>query len=323
MRWRPRPSGRRHLEGDIKAVADSLRADLDEFLVQARQRPVLDRHWRRQRAQAGAGILSERMKPKTDSLGGAKERHDRRVHRMAALPSLTCKSKVRRIHYGAGPARSSQNARSLHRCARANDFPCFIHFPAKIDELECPRLRRGEERHDGAGLQAGFHRAQPVRLGYEGRWRSRGGRFRSAWIPESRIGAAGHCAAGGTRHAGHGARLAGDVCRRGPEERRTRAHGCGSRGATGDDGRRRGPNPNTSVSRARGQPRDFSYFMRQSTTLSTSSAISPRREHTGPSGHRPCRRGEKLPPRREPGLPGDLLRALSGNATEPSGRTTI
>lgn len=32
-----------HLEGDIAAVADDLRADLDQLLLQARQRPILDR----------------------------------------------------------------------------------------------------------------------------------------------------------------------------------------------------------------------------------------------------------------------------------------
>ena len=36
-----------------------------------------------------------------------------------------------------------------------------------------------------------------------------------------------------------------------------------------------------------------------------------------PSGHRPCRRGVKSSLRREPDVPGDLLRALFGNVTEP------
>src|SRR6516164_7086119 len=44
-----RPLG--HLEGDAAAMADDLGADLDQFLLQARQRPVLDRFGRRQRAQ--------------------------------------------------------------------------------------------------------------------------------------------------------------------------------------------------------------------------------------------------------------------------------
>ena len=51
---------------------------------------------------------------------------------------------------------------------------------------------------------------------------------------------------------------------------------------------------------------------------STSSAISPQQERTEPSGHRPCRHGVKSSLRREPDVPGDLLRAIFGNVTEPS-----
>ena len=40
-----------HLEGDIAAVADDLRADFDQLFLQARQRPILDRLVRGQRAQ--------------------------------------------------------------------------------------------------------------------------------------------------------------------------------------------------------------------------------------------------------------------------------
>ena len=50
---------------------------------------------------------------------------------------------------------------------------------------------------------------------------------------------------------------------------------------------------------------------------STSSAISPQQERTEPSGHRPCGRGVKSSLRGEPDVPGDLLRALFGNMTEP------
>jgi hypothetical protein len=35
----------------VAAVADDLRADLDQLFLQARQRPILDRLWRGQRAQ--------------------------------------------------------------------------------------------------------------------------------------------------------------------------------------------------------------------------------------------------------------------------------
>ena len=46
-------------------------------------------------------------------------------------------------------------------------------------------------------------------------------------------------------------------------------------------------------------------------------AISPQQERTEPSGHRPCRHGVKSSLRREPDVPGDLLRAIFGNVTEP------
>ena len=59
-----------HLEGDIAAVADDLRADLDEFLLEARQRPIFDRLGRRQRAQEVAEIIGERMKLKPHGVGG-------------------------------------------------------------------------------------------------------------------------------------------------------------------------------------------------------------------------------------------------------------
>ena len=59
-----------HLEDEIATVADDLRADLDQLLLQARQRPVLDRFGRRQRAQEIAEIVSQRMKLEPDGVGG-------------------------------------------------------------------------------------------------------------------------------------------------------------------------------------------------------------------------------------------------------------
>ena len=38
-------------------MADNLRADLDQLLCQTRQRPILDRHRRRQRAQEITEII--------------------------------------------------------------------------------------------------------------------------------------------------------------------------------------------------------------------------------------------------------------------------
>ena len=53
-----------HLECDVTAVADDLCADLDQLLLKARQRPVLIRLRRRQRAQEVAEIVGERMELK-------------------------------------------------------------------------------------------------------------------------------------------------------------------------------------------------------------------------------------------------------------------
>jgi hypothetical protein len=60
----------RHLEGDVAAVADDLRAGLDQLLLEAGQRPIFDRLGRRQRAQEVAEILSERVKLESDGVGG-------------------------------------------------------------------------------------------------------------------------------------------------------------------------------------------------------------------------------------------------------------
>jgi len=70
------------------------------------------------------------------------------------------------------------------------------------------------------------------------------------------------------------------------------------------------------VSRAWDPRNDSSQCMQQHKIPSTSSAISPQQERTEPSGHRPCRRGVKSSLRREPDVPGDLLRAIFGNVTK-------
>jgi hypothetical protein len=51
-------------------VTNNLRADLDEFLFEARQRPILDRLGRRQRVKEIAEIVGERMKLEADGVGG-------------------------------------------------------------------------------------------------------------------------------------------------------------------------------------------------------------------------------------------------------------
>src|ERR1700724_4339882 len=70
-------------------------------------------------------------------------------------------------------------------------------------------------------------------------------------------------------------------------------------------------------SRAWDPRKDFSQCMQRPRTPSTFSAISPQQERTEPSGHRPCIHGTKSSLRREPDGPGDLLRVLFGNVTEP------
>ena len=57
-----------HLEGNIAAVADDLRADLDQLLPQAGQRPVLDRFGCCEGAQEVAKVVSESMQPEPDRL---------------------------------------------------------------------------------------------------------------------------------------------------------------------------------------------------------------------------------------------------------------
>jgi 2-phospho-L-lactate transferase/gluconeogenesis factor (CofD/UPF0052 family) len=63
-----------HLEDNIAAVAHHLRADLDQLVLQTRQRPVLDRLRRRQRAQEIAEVVGERMKLEPHPIGGERSR---------------------------------------------------------------------------------------------------------------------------------------------------------------------------------------------------------------------------------------------------------
>jgi len=71
-------------------------------------------------------------------------------------------------------------------------------------------------------------------------------------------------------------------------------------------------------SRAWDPRKDFSQCMQPPRTPSTSNATSSQAERTEPSGPRRCSHGTKPSPRREPNGPGDLLRALFGNVTEPT-----
>ena len=58
-----------HLKRDVTTVVHDLRADLNQLLLQARQRPIFDRLWRRQCTQEIAEIVGERMKLKSNSVG--------------------------------------------------------------------------------------------------------------------------------------------------------------------------------------------------------------------------------------------------------------
>jgi hypothetical protein len=60
-----------HLESDVTAVAHDLRADLDQLLLQAGQRPLLDRLGQRQRSHEVCEIAGQRMKLKPDGVEGA------------------------------------------------------------------------------------------------------------------------------------------------------------------------------------------------------------------------------------------------------------
>ena len=57
------------MEDDIASVAHHLRADLDQLLLQARQRPVLDRLRCCKRAEKVAKIVGERMKLEPHGVG--------------------------------------------------------------------------------------------------------------------------------------------------------------------------------------------------------------------------------------------------------------
>jgi hypothetical protein len=65
-----RQFGFSHLKRDIAAMAHDLRADLDQLLFEARQRPILYGFRRRQRAEKIAKILGECIKPRSDGVGG-------------------------------------------------------------------------------------------------------------------------------------------------------------------------------------------------------------------------------------------------------------
>ena len=77
-------------------MADDLGADLDRLLLQARQRSVLDRLGRCQRALKVAEIVCQRVKLQTLHMA-ADIRHDNRIHLIAPLASLIHCSQALRL----------------------------------------------------------------------------------------------------------------------------------------------------------------------------------------------------------------------------------
>src|SRR6516164_2162257 len=59
-----------HLKGNVAAMADDLRTDLDQLLAQTGQRPPLRRLGHRQRPHEVAEVISQCMEPETNGIGG-------------------------------------------------------------------------------------------------------------------------------------------------------------------------------------------------------------------------------------------------------------
>ena len=81
-RWRPKPGNKHqdvsehqpryrdlgHLERNVAAVADDLRADLDQLFAQAGQRSRLRHLWHRQRPHEVAQIVGQQMELETNGV---------------------------------------------------------------------------------------------------------------------------------------------------------------------------------------------------------------------------------------------------------------
>ena len=89
----------------MAAVAHHLRADLDQLLPQARQRPILDRFRRCQGAQKIAEIVGERMKLEPNDIGSERPaRQPRPLDRALAFlnPLFACAALVVEAERSAG-----------------------------------------------------------------------------------------------------------------------------------------------------------------------------------------------------------------------------
>src|SRR5262249_2982013 len=110
----------------MAAVAHHLRADLDQLLLQTRQRPVLDRLRRRQGAQEIAQIVGERMKLEPHRVGGERSaRQPRPLDRALALldPLL------------ASAALAVESNDALGRAAHVRHDEADAHFPVNSNAV--------------------------------------------------------------------------------------------------------------------------------------------------------------------------------------------
>jgi hypothetical protein len=74
-------------------ACEGFRADLDQLVLQGRQRPVLDRLRRRQRAQEIAEVVGERMKLESYRVGGERSARQSRPLELAQVNDLATQGK--------------------------------------------------------------------------------------------------------------------------------------------------------------------------------------------------------------------------------------
>src|SRR5262245_8663964 len=137
-----------HLEDNIAAVAHYLRADLDQLVLQTRQRPVLDRLRRRQRAQEIAEIVGEGMKLEPHRVCG--ERSARQSRPLDRAFALLDPLRIRRIVEGCAAYRCAVTA-ARSRAATIKSFFLFSlsAFPIWISELGPVQTGRPPPRRGG------------------------------------------------------------------------------------------------------------------------------------------------------------------------------
>jgi len=123
-----------HLKGDIAAVADDFRANLDQLLLQACQRPVLDRLGRREGLEEIAEIKGEGVKQKADGVGGNEPKNGSCGFRMNGMKAAS----IVRLRPSSSPSSryaSSPASEVNHRTAKVE------HQPAVEIEPESPVIR--------------------------------------------------------------------------------------------------------------------------------------------------------------------------------------